>query len=141
MTIAVVGLGYVGLPLAIEFGKKVETIGFDISADKISNLQSGIDQSGEICPGEFNAASKLKFSELPTQLSLAEIIIVAVPTPIDHSKMPDLSALEQASSIVGRHMASGTTVVLEIYANIFEVIATFNIKHNSDDGEHRCNTL
>ena len=113
MTIAVVGLGYVGLPLAIEFGKKIETIGFDISADKISNLQRGVDQSGEVCPDEFRAASKLTFSELPAQLSLAEIIIVAVPTPIDHSKMPDLSALEEASSIVGRHMTAGTTVVFE----------------------------
>ena len=134
MTIAVVGLGYVGLPLAIEFGKKIETIGFDISADKISNLQRGVDQSGEVCPDEFRAASKLTFSELPAQLSLAEIIIVAVPTPIDHSKMPDLSALEEASSIVGRHMTAGTTVVFEstVYPGATEEICIPILEKESD---------
>ena len=133
MTVAVVGLGYVGLPLAIEFGKKIKTIGFDISSDKISNLKEGLDQSGEVSTNEFNAAKRLTFTNVPERLSSADTIIVAVPTPVDNSKIPDLNALKHASSIVGRHMAAGTTVVFEstVYPGATEEICVPILENES----------
>jgi UDP-N-acetyl-D-galactosamine dehydrogenase len=113
LVIAVVGLGYVGLPLAIEFGKKTQTIGFDISQSKIDNYQRHCDPTGEVSAGEFTQASKLRFTVDPAVLGEADFIVVAVPTPIDDAHQPDLSPLVGASSTVGRNMKRGAVVIYE----------------------------
>lgn len=111
--IAVVGLGYVGLPLAIEFGKAFKTVGFDLSAQKISAYRSKIDPTGEISANEMSAAAHLTFTTDPSSLSAADVIVVAVPTPVDSSHKPDLSALRLSSQAVGRNMKKGATIVYE----------------------------
>ena len=95
--IAVVGLGYVGLPLAVEFGKKVTTIGFDLSAEKIASYQRFIDPTGEVASADLRAADKLSVTTDPAQLKQADYLIVAVPTPVDDAHRPDFSPLESAS--------------------------------------------
>jgi len=112
-TVAVVGLGYVGLPLAVEFGKQFRTIGFDLSEQKVESYRQGIDPSGEIPAIEFRAATQLEFSTNPVQLSLADFIIVAVPTPVDSAQQPDFSPLIAASKSVGVHMKQGVIVIYE----------------------------
>ena len=94
--LAVIGLGYVGLPLAVEFGKIVNTIGFDLNNKRISDLKNGIDVNNETGPDELNVASFIEFTDNPEQLKQANFIIVAVPTPITKSKQPDLSCLISA---------------------------------------------
>ena len=85
-TVAVVGLGYVGLPLAIEFGKHFDTIGFDVSKAKVARLQQHNDVTGEVERGDFDLAKKLKITDDPKQLGQADVIVVAVPTPIKKKK-------------------------------------------------------
>ncbi len=111
--IAVVGLGYVGLPLAVAFGKQVETIGFDLDQRKLDNYRKGIDPSGEVSKEELKAAVQLKFSNDPARLAEAEAIIVAVPTPIDEARRPDLRPLEGASRTVGSNLSPGAIVIFE----------------------------
>jgi UDP-N-acetyl-D-galactosamine dehydrogenase len=112
-TIAVVGLGYVGLPLAVAFGKKGKTIGFDLDESKLANYRLGIDPSGEVEPEDLQACTGLEFTSNPGKLSEAEVIIVAVPTPIDHANRPDLRILESACKMIGANMSPNCIVVFE----------------------------
>src|SRR5690242_6111028 len=111
--VAVVGLGYVGLPLAVEFGKKFQTIGYDLSAEKVASYRRHIDPTGEISGEDLRAASRLTVTTDPKDLAAANIIIIAVPTPIDAARQPDFAPLVSASTGVGKHMKRGTTVVYE----------------------------
>jgi len=112
-TVAVVGLGYVGLPVAVEFGKRRPTVGYDLSRKKIANLRHGIDTTGEVTPEELRRAEKLRVSDDPAILAEADYIIVAVPTPVNAARQPDFSPLESASRTVGEHMKPGAIVVYE----------------------------
>src|SRR5690606_25740192 len=100
LKIAVIGLGYVGLPLAVEFGKKVPVIGFDIHQKRIDELKSGQDHTLEVSPEELAQASRLNFSAQLEDLKSCNFFIVTVPTPIDTFKQPDLSPLIKASSSI-----------------------------------------
>jgi len=111
--IAVVGLGYVGLPLAVEFGKVRTVIGFDIDTSRIAELQSGKDATLEVGPNELRAASKLRFSSCVKDIAGCRVFIVTVPTPVDLANRPDLSALIAATETVGRVMPSGAIVIYE----------------------------
>lgn len=112
-TIAVVGLGYVGLPLAVEFGKKYRTFGFDPSKDKIDNYRKFCDPMGEVSSQSLSAATQLRVSTEPDGLREADIIIIAVPTPVDQAHIPDFTPLLSASAIVGANMKKGAIVVYE----------------------------
>lgn len=111
--VAVVGLGYVGLPLAVEFGKKRETIGFDLSQAKIDSYRKFVDPTGEISTDDLRAAKQLTVTANPGDLAKADYIIVAVPTPVDETHQPDFSPLVGASTSVGKHMKKGAIVVYE----------------------------
>lgn len=111
--IGVVGLGYVGLPLAIEFGKKYKTLGIDISKNKIAHYKKCIDPAGEVKKEEFKASQKLTFSSDPKTLKNLDFIIICVPTPVNDSNLPDFTALKKSSEMVSRHMKSGVTIVYE----------------------------
>ncbi len=112
-TIAVVGLGYVGLPLAVAFGKKGPTIGFDLDEKKLAHYRQGFDPSGEVEPEGLKAATGLQFTNDPNKLSNADVIIVAVPTPIDKAHRPDLRALEGACKTIASNLSPNTIVVFE----------------------------
>ena len=109
-TIAVVGLGYVGLPLAVTFGRKFPTIGFDIKEQAVANYKQGIDPNGEVSAEEFQAADKITFTNDPAAIAKADVIVVAVPTPIDNARQPDLSPLKGARVTVGGNMKKGAVV-------------------------------
>ena len=111
--IALIGLGYVGLPLAAEFGKKREVIGFDINKNRIDQLKKKIDPTLEISKKEFTEATYLNFTSNPKDLKDCNIFIVAVPTPIDNHKRPDLTALEKSSETVGSVLKKGDIVIYE----------------------------
>jgi UDP-N-acetyl-D-galactosamine dehydrogenase len=111
--VAVVGLGYVGLPLAVEFGKKFETIGFDLSDSKIANYKNYCDPTGEVSTADLKAATRLSVSTDPSTIAKADFIIIAVPTPVDDAHIPDFSPLVGSSTTVGKHMKKGATVVYE----------------------------
>lgn len=111
--LAVIGLGYVGLPLAVEFGKRRPVIGFDINEARIAELRSGNDHTLETSPAELAEASQLRFASDPTELSKAGIYIVTVPTPIDAHKRPDLTPLIKASETLGRVLKKGDIVIYE----------------------------
>jgi UDP-N-acetyl-D-galactosamine dehydrogenase len=110
--VAVVGLGYVGLPLASAFGRALPTIGFDVNANRIRELRDGADSNGEVRRAELQAPS-LNFTAEPSALKRASFLVIAVPTPVDKAKRPDLSYLIDASRLVGRNLAAGATVVYE----------------------------
>jgi len=112
-TIAVVGLGYVGLPLAVEFGKRYPTIGFDLSSAKIDACRRRVDPTGEVGVGDFAAADRLEMTNDPADLKRANFIVVAVPTPVDEAHQPDFGPLLGASESVGRNLRPGATVVFE----------------------------
>lgn len=112
-TVAVVGLGYVGLPLAVEFGKRLDTIGYDLSVDKVDSYRKCVDPAGEVSSDDLKAAAKLRVTTDPESLSAADFIIVAVPTPVDKANQPDLSPLVSASITAGRHMKQGAIVIYE----------------------------
>ena len=112
-TIAIVGLGYVGLPLAVAFGRQRRTIGLDLNEEKLAHYRAGRDPSGEVDSQQLAAASKLEFTSDAAALSEASVIIVVVPTPIDDARRPDLSPLQGACRAVGAHLTAGTTVVFE----------------------------
>lgn len=124
MVIAVVGLGYVGLPLVVEFGKMVRTIGFDVATHKVDSCRQGRDPSSEIPDDELMRARHAEFSADPSCLAEADFIIVAVPTPVSKANRPDLHALESASNIVGRFMKRGAIVIYEstVYPGVTEEI-------------------
>lgn len=111
--IAIIGLGYVGLPLAVEFGAKFQTLGFDIDGERISSLRAGYDHTRETEPEDFIRAQYLKFSTNPEDLRHCNVFIVTVPTPIDQHKRPDLTPLLAASDTVGRVLKRGDTVIFE----------------------------
>ena len=111
--VAVVGLGYVGLPLAVEFGKKGRTIGFDLSARKIASYKEGVDPTGEVSTEDLKAAVHLELSADPGALAEADFIIVAVPTPVDDAHQPDFRPLVGSSESVGKNLKRGATVVFE----------------------------
>jgi UDP-N-acetyl-D-galactosamine dehydrogenase len=111
-TIAVVGLGYVGLPLACAFGQRRRCIGFDISEERVAELRAGYDRTGEMKPQDLRAPL-LEFTTDPACLRLADFIVVGVPTPVDEHRSPDLGPLRAASRSVGRHLTPGTVVVFE----------------------------
>ena len=112
-TVAVVGLGYVGLPLAVEFGKKYRTIGFDLSQEKIASYNRRVDPTGEVSGDDLRAATLLSFGTDATALAEADFIVVAVPTPVDEAHQPDFGPLLGASRSVGANMKRGATVVYE----------------------------
>jgi UDP-N-acetyl-D-galactosamine dehydrogenase len=111
--IAVIGLGYVGLPLVIEFGKTERVIGFDIATAKVDSCQRGIDPSRELPDEEMKAATHAEYTADPNLLGEADIIIVAVPTPVDQAHIPDFGPLIGASKAAGLHMKKGAIVVYE----------------------------
>ncbi|MEJ2416519.1 MAG: Vi polysaccharide biosynthesis UDP-N-acetylglucosamine C-6 dehydrogenase TviB [Exilibacterium sp.] len=111
--LAIIGLGYVGLPLAVEFGKQIHTVGFDINQNRVKELQSGTDMTLELNSEELASASQLSFSAEESAIADCDVYIVTVPTPIDNSKQPDLTPLRKASELVGRVIAKGNVVVFE----------------------------
>lgn len=120
--IAVVGLGYVGMPLALEFGKIANTVGFDLNKKRVDGLKKGHDSNEEVSTSEIKEAKYLKFTYDEKELKEAKFIIVAVPTPIDKNKRPDLYCVESASESVGRNLSKGAIVVYEstVYPGVTE---------------------
>lgn len=111
-SIAVVGLGYVGLPIAVAFGKHAPVVGFDINKTKIEELRSGVDRTGEVSTKDLTLA-RIRFTCEPTELKTADFIIVAVPTPVNEALQPDLTALRKSSELIGRNLSPGAIVVYE----------------------------
>jgi len=111
--VAVIGLGYVGLPLVVAFGKQMKTIGFDIAVSKVESCQRGVDPSRELPDEELKAAIHAEYTSDPTRLAEADVIIVAVPTPVDDAHIPDFKPLIGSSTSVGRNMKKGAIVVYE----------------------------
>jgi UDP-N-acetyl-D-glucosamine/UDP-N-acetyl-D-galactosamine dehydrogenase len=160
--IGVVGLGYVGLPLAVEFGKRFDTVGFDIKTGRIAELKSGRDNTLECSPAELRAAKRLKYSSNIKDLKRCRVFIVTVPTPIDRFNRPDLTPLERSSETVGKVLKKGDVVVYEstVYPGCTEEICipilerVSGLKFNKDffagysperinpgDKEHRLPTI
>jgi UDP-N-acetyl-D-glucosamine/UDP-N-acetyl-D-galactosamine dehydrogenase len=131
--VAVVGLGYVGLPLAVEFGKKFRTVGYDLSAEKVANYRRHLDPTGEISTEELRSATQLAVTTDPGELAAADIIIVAVPTPIDAARRPDFGPLVGSSTTVGKHMKRGAVVVYEstVYPGATEEVCIPVLEKNS----------
>jgi UDP-N-acetyl-D-galactosamine dehydrogenase len=111
--VGVIGLGYVGLPLAAEFGKHLETVGFDIDAGRIAELRAGRDRTCEVGSAELQAARRLRLTATAEDLQGCDVIVVAVPTPVDDYKQPDLAPLRAASATAGRALKPGAVVVFE----------------------------
>jgi UDP-N-acetyl-D-galactosamine dehydrogenase len=111
-SVAVVGLGYVGLPIAVAFGKIAPVIGFDINKKKVEELKRGVDRTGEVTAQDLRSAQVTYTSE-PSDLKAANFIIVAVPTPINEALQPDLTALQKASELIGGNLSAGTIIVYE----------------------------
>jgi UDP-N-acetyl-D-galactosamine dehydrogenase len=160
--IAIIGLGYVGLPLAVEFGKKYPTTGFDINGPRIAALISGHDSTLEVDEAELKEATQLNYTTDIEQLKSCNIFIVTVPTPIDSHKRPDLTPLEKASETVGKVLSKGDIVIYEstVYPGATEEVCvpilerhsglTFNKdfycgyspeRINPGDKEHRVTTI
>jgi UDP-N-acetyl-D-galactosamine dehydrogenase len=112
-TVAVVGLGYVGLPVAVAFARQRPTIGFDLSKKRIENLRHMVDPTGEVSTAELMEAKNFRATHAPADLEQADFIIVAVPTPINAARQPDFGPLVSASETVGRYMKPGATVIYE----------------------------
>ena len=135
-TLAVIGLGYVGLPLAVEFGKKFRTIGFDLSQAKVDAYRQGHDPTGEVSAGDLDAALRqggLEPTTDPRRLAAADFLIIAVPTPVDQAHIPDFGPLVSASATAGTHMKKGATVVYEstVYPGATEEICIPVIEKHS----------
>ena len=113
LVIAVVGLGYVGLPLMLKFSEKFETIGFDHSQQRVDELKSGVDRNGEENLKENAQVGNLCFTSDPSDLSAADFIVIAVPTPVDETQQPDVSLLISASQLVGKQMKDKAVIVFE----------------------------
>lgn len=123
-TIAVVGLGYVGLPLAVTFGRIYPTIGYDLSREKIAQLKKHVDITHEVSEQQFHDAGLLRFTADPSDIREADFIVVAVPTPIGAAQQPDLAPLIGATQTTGRHMKKGAVVVFEstVYPGVTEEV-------------------
>jgi UDP-N-acetyl-D-galactosamine dehydrogenase len=119
--IAIVGLGYVGLPLAAHFPRHFNVVGFDISAANVAELKKGHDRTMELSDAELKK-SKIFFTSKPSDLAACKLFIVAVPTPVDHFHVPDLAAMKNASAMIGRHLSPGACVVYEstVYPGVTE---------------------
>jgi len=113
MKIGIIGLGYVGLPLAVEFGKQYVTVGFDINENRVNELRCGKDRTLEVETKELAQANKLSFTINPQEISGCDIFIVTVPTPIDKYKRPDLTALKRSSATIGKLLNKGDIVIYE----------------------------
>jgi UDP-N-acetyl-D-galactosamine dehydrogenase len=111
--VGVIGLGYVGLPLAVEFGRRYETIGFDIKPERVAELRGGRDSTREVAPAELKAADRLRYSCELADLKSCDVLVVTVPTPIDGHNQPDLTPLVRASESVGKVIKRGAVVVYE----------------------------
>lgn len=112
-TIAIIGLGYVGLPLAVEFGKKYAVVGFDTNSHRVRELQNGQDHTLEVAPEELQRATKLTYATNAAALTACNVFIVTVPTPIDQANRPDLTPLVKASETVGKVLKQGDIVIYE----------------------------
>jgi len=134
MKIAVVGLGYVGLPLAVEFGKKYSVVGFDINARRVAELLSGQDHTLEVEPEELKAARFLSYTTDPSALAECNVFIVTVPTPVDNDKRPDFSPLVKASQTIGRVLKKGDLVIYEstVYPGATEEICVPELERASN---------
>ena len=160
--LGIIGLGYVGLPLAVEFGKKYKVIGFDINEKRIEELKKGVDKTQEVSEKELQKTDKLCFTSNLNDLQKAEIFIVTVPSPVDSFNRPDLSQLLKASKTVGKLLKKGNIVIYEstVYPGCTEedcvpLLEKFSgLKFNKDffcgysperinpgDKEHRVNTI
>tara|TARA_R110002126_G_scaffold10245_45_gene46626 strand:- start:12972 stop:14249 length:1278 start_codon:yes stop_codon:yes gene_type:complete len=160
--LAIIGLGYVGLPLAVEFGKHYQTLGFDINQARVKELQSGSDHTLEVSSEELASADKLQFSHQLDDLKAANIYIVTVPTPIDEHRRPDLTPLLKASETLGKVISPGDIIIYEstVYPGATEedcipvVERVSGLKYNVDfyagysperinpgDKEHRVTTI
>lgn len=122
--VAVVGLGYVGLPLAVAFGKKFSTVGFDISEQRVEELRAGHDPSKQISSADLTASTQLSYSADPQVLKTADFVVVAVPTPVDEAKRPDLRPINLASETVGKNLKRGAIVIYEstVYPGLTEEV-------------------
>jgi len=131
--VAVVGLGYVGLPLALAFGRVMPTIGFDVSVEKIDAYRQGFDPTGEMDADAFKQAQYLECSSDAARLAEADMVVVAVPTPIDSAQRPNLSPLKRAAETVAAHLSKGTTVVFEstVYPGVTEDICVGVLERGS----------
>lgn len=138
--IGVIGLGYVGLPLAIEFGKHFETVGFDVKGERVSELKEGYDSNREVPPAVIESASQLSFSSEVPDLTDCNVYIITVPTPVDAFHSPDLRPLCKASETVGKVLSKGDYVIYEstVYPGATEEVcvpvleATSSLKMNED---------
>ena len=160
--IAIIGLGYVGLPLAVEFGIKMPVIGFDINKPRIDELNSGVDSTLEVSSEELAQASDLTYTSNVDDLKTCNVYIVTVPTPIDKFKKPDLSPLEKASQMLSKVISKGDIVIYEstVYPGATEEVCipiieegsglTYNQdfyagyspeRINPGDKEHRVSTI
>ncbi|HXX75657.1 MAG TPA: nucleotide sugar dehydrogenase [Nitrospiraceae bacterium] len=121
--VAVVGLGYVGLPIAVAFGKHQRVIGFDINKEKIAELQKGLDRTGEVSSADLQS-TQVTYTSQPDDLKAADFIIVAVPTPISEALQPDLKPLRMCSEMIGANLSRGTIVVYEstVYPGVTEEV-------------------
>lgn len=130
--IAVVGLGYVGLPLAILLAEKFRVVGFDINSERIEELKEGFDRTGEVESGKLKSIH-IEYTDSPDKLSECRFVIVTVPTPIDEHKIPDLTPVKKASETVGRFMKPGTVVVYEstVYPGVTEEICVPILENES----------
>lgn len=131
--VGVMGLGYVGLPLALAFGRTVATIGYDPAADKVAAYRRGVDPAGEVEPGKFAAASHLSCTTDASHLSRCDLVVVAVPTPVDDARLPDFSPLVSACQHLAPHLRRGATVVFEstVYPGATEEICVVELERCS----------
>ncbi len=162
VVVAIVGLGYVGLPLAVEFGKKYKTIGFDINQTRLDELWRGHDSTLEVDDEELRASDKLSYTSELKELAKATVYIVTVPTPIDRYKRPDLTPLYKASETIGKVLKTGDVVIYEstVYPGateedcvpVLEQVSGLKFNHdfyvgysperiNPGDKEHRVTTI
>jgi UDP-N-acetyl-D-galactosamine dehydrogenase len=121
-TVAVIGLGYVGLPLALGFGRKLNTIGFELSEAKVKAYQDGFDPTGEVPKEHFAQANKITYTTDPAKLRDADFVVVAVPTPVDAARLPDLTPVRLATETVARNLKQGAIVIYEstVYPGVTE---------------------
>jgi len=131
--LCIVGLGYVGLPLAMEFSKKYQTVGFDIDEKKISDLNDGFDPMGELPRSAFSDSKKITFTSNPDLLTSNDIFIVTVPTPVDSNKKPDLTPLISASRLIGKYITNESIVIYEstVYPGATEEICVPVLENES----------
>jgi UDP-N-acetyl-D-galactosamine dehydrogenase len=160
--ICVLGLGYVGLPLAVAFGHHYETLGYDLSGERIAELIKGYDRTLEVDSDELADAKKIRFSSVETDLADCNVFVVTVPTPIDNARRPDLGAISAASRAIGRYLTKGSVVIYEstVYPGCTEEVCVpilekaSGLKFNTDfscgysperanpgDREHRLSTI